>query len=90
MRSSAKPINSSRPLTNNGAAEAPAALLARTPIGIDDLLQNGQGVGRMGNLVAFVTGALPGERVRVAVDAIKSTYASAHAVEAPQYTNIPA
>jgi 23S rRNA (uracil1939-C5)-methyltransferase len=68
-------------LTNNGAAEAPAALLERTPIRIDDLLQNGQGVGRMGDLVTFVTGALPGERARVAVDALKPTYASTHAVE---------
>lgn len=68
-------------MTNNGAADAPAALLARTPIRIDDLLQNGQGVGRAGDLVTFVTGALPGERARVAVDAIKKTYASTHAVE---------
>ncbi len=68
-------------MTNNGAAEPPAALLARTPLHIDDLLQNGQGVGRAGDLVAFVTGALPGERVRVAVDAIKPNYASTHAVE---------
>jgi 23S rRNA (uracil1939-C5)-methyltransferase len=68
-------------LTNNGAAEAPAALLARTPIRVDDLLQNGQGVGRVGDLVTFVTGALPGERARIAVDALKSRYASAHAVE---------
>ncbi|MBV8163680.1 MAG: 23S rRNA (uracil(1939)-C(5))-methyltransferase RlmD [Candidatus Eremiobacteraeota bacterium] len=68
-------------MTNNGAADAPAALLERTPIRIDDLLQNGQGVGRAGDLVTFVTGALPGERARVAVDALKKTYASTHAVE---------
>ena len=73
--------NFSRLLTNNAAGNPPAADLARTPIHIDDLLANGQGVGRADGLVAFVTGALPGETVRVAVDAVKPNYASAHAVE---------
>jgi len=68
-------------LTNNGAADSPAALLASTPLHIEDLLQNGQGVGRAGDLVTFVSGALPGERVRVAVDALKKNYATTHAVE---------
>jgi 23S rRNA (uracil1939-C5)-methyltransferase len=68
-------------LTNSGAADSPAALLASTPLQIEDLLQNGQGVGRAGELVTFVSGALPGERVRVAVDALKKSYATTHAVE---------
>jgi len=67
-------------LTNNGAASADAATLARDPIILDDLLENGQGVGRIGGLVTFVTGGLPGERVRIRVDAVKRTYATAHAV----------
>ncbi len=68
-------------MTNNGGAKPPAVDLARTPIRIDDLLANGQGVGRADGLVAFVTGALPGEQVRVAVDAVKPNYVSTHAVE---------
>ncbi|MDQ6767056.1 MAG: 23S rRNA (uracil(1939)-C(5))-methyltransferase RlmD [Candidatus Eremiobacteraeota bacterium] len=68
-------------MTNNGGAKPPPADLARTPIHIDDLLANGQGVGRADKLVVFVTGALPGEEVRVAVDAIKANYVSAHAVD---------
>ena len=68
-------------MTNNGAAEAPADEPARSPLLIADLLANGQGVGRTGNLVTFVTGALPGETVRVAVDSVKANYISAHAVD---------
>src|SRR5271167_2491429 len=78
-RSSAKLISFSRPLTNNGGAKPPAALLESLPIRIDDLLANGQGVGRVEKLVTFVTGALPGEQVRVAVDAVKPNYVSTHA-----------
>ena len=68
-------------MTNNAAGDPPAVDLASTPLQIDDLLANGQGVGRADKLVAFVTGALPGETVRVAVDAVKPNYVSAHAVE---------
>lgn len=68
-------------MTNNAAGNPPAVDLARIPIHIDDLLSNGQGVGRTDGLVAFVSGALPGETVRVAVDAVKQNYVSAHAVE---------
>jgi len=67
-------------LTSNGAARADAAGLARDPLVLEDLLENGQGVGRIGGLVTFVTGGLPGERVRIAVDAVKKNYASGHAV----------
>jgi len=68
-------------LTNNAAGNPPAVDLAHTPIHVDDLLANGQGVGRADGLVAFVTGALPGEMVRVAVDAVKQNYVSAHVVD---------
>ncbi len=68
-------------MTNSGGAKPPAALLESLPIRIDDLLANGQGVGRVEKLVTFVTGALPGEQVRVAVDAVKPNYVSTHAVE---------
>ncbi len=67
-------------MTNNAAAEAAADLPNHT-LHIDDLLANGQGVGRVGTLVTFVTGALPGEDVRVAVDAVKANYVSAHVRE---------
>lgn len=80
-RSLTRQINSSEPLTNNGAPNRPdAADLSRVPLVLDDLLENGQGVGRAGGLVAFVSGGLPGESVRIAVDAIKRNYVSAHAV----------
>jgi 23S rRNA (uracil1939-C5)-methyltransferase len=68
-------------LTNNAAAEAAAVNLADHNLHIDDLLANGQGVGRAGTLVTFVTGALPGEDVRIAVDAVKANYVSAHTRE---------
>jgi 23S rRNA (uracil1939-C5)-methyltransferase len=40
-----------------------------------DLLANGQAVGRIGGLVVFVTGPLPGERARVRVTQVKPKYA---------------
>mgnify|MGYP001170202556 CR=1 FL=1 len=73
-------------MTNNAAGNPPAVDLAHTPIHVDDLLANGQGVGRADGLVAFVTGALPGETVRVAVDAVKQNYVSAHVVEILQHS----
>ncbi len=63
------------------AATPNAATLSKDPIVLDDLLENGQGVGRVGGLVTFVTGGLPGERVRIAIDEIKKNYAGAHVVE---------
>ncbi|HXW52349.1 MAG TPA: 23S rRNA (uracil(1939)-C(5))-methyltransferase RlmD [Candidatus Acidoferrales bacterium] len=66
---------------SSGAAKTAAARLSQETLVTDDLLQNGQGVARDGGLVVFVTGALPGERVRVAVDAMHPSYASAQAVE---------
>src|SRR4029077_5199858 len=78
-RSSTKPTNCSKPLTTSGALNAGAAVAAQ-PIALEELLENGQGVGRADGLVPFVTGGLPGERVRVAVDAVKRKYVSAHVV----------
>lgn len=60
------------------AADNAAARLSRDPIILDDLLENGQGVGRADGLVVFVSGGLPGERVRIAIDGVKRNYASAH------------
>lgn len=68
-------------MTNSGAAKADAATLASRPIVLEDLLENGQGVGRIDGLVAFVTGGLPGERVRIAIDELKKNYAGAHVVD---------
>src|SRR5271165_4873188 len=66
------------------AADSAAARLTRDPITLDDLLENGQGVGRIDGLVVFVTGGLPGETVRVAVDAFKRNYVSAHVTSVEQ------
>lgn len=67
-------------MTNSGAVKTDAVALARNPIVLEDLLENGQGVGRIDGFVTFVTGGLPGERVRIAVDEVKRSYASAHAI----------
>jgi 23S rRNA (uracil1939-C5)-methyltransferase len=64
-------------LTISGAPKAPAD----GSILLDDLLENGQGVGRADGVVTFVTGGLPGERVRVAIDAVKRNYRSGHVVD---------
>jgi 23S rRNA (uracil1939-C5)-methyltransferase len=66
-------------LTNSGARSVAESVAAQSLV-LDDLLENGQGVGRSDGLVTFVTGGLPGERVRVAVDSVKRTYVSAHVV----------
>ena len=47
----------------------------------DDLLANGQGVGRSGGLVVFVSGPLPGERARVRVVQVKANYAVGEVVD---------
>jgi 23S rRNA (uracil1939-C5)-methyltransferase len=67
-------------LARAAADSAAVQRLIREPITLDDLLENGQGVGRIDGLVVFVTGGLPRETVRVAVDAVKRNYASAHVV----------
>jgi 23S rRNA (uracil1939-C5)-methyltransferase len=68
-------------LTSSGAVKTDAASLAREPLVLDDLLENGQGVGRIDGLVTFVTGGLPGERVRIAIDEVKKNYAGAHVID---------
>jgi 23S rRNA (uracil1939-C5)-methyltransferase len=65
---------------SSGAAERAADNLPKT-VHVDDLLANGQGVGRDRGLVVFVSGALPGEEARISVDAVKRSYLSAHATE---------
>lgn len=72
-------------MTRAAADSAAVSRLSREPITLDDLLENGQGVGRTDGLVVFVTGGLPSETVRIAVDAVKRNYASAHvtAIEKP-------
>jgi 23S rRNA (uracil1939-C5)-methyltransferase len=46
-----------------------------------DLLSNGQAVGRIGSMVAFVDGPLPGERARVRISQVKPKYAVGELVE---------
>jgi 23S rRNA (uracil1939-C5)-methyltransferase len=46
-----------------------------------DLLSNGQAVGRIGAMVAFVDGPLPGERARVRITQVKPKYAVGELVE---------
>ena len=46
-----------------------------------DLLANGQAVGRIDGLVVFVTGPLPGERVRVRITSVKAKYAVGDVLE---------
>jgi 23S rRNA (uracil1939-C5)-methyltransferase len=67
-------------LKTNGAREPAPHDLVREAVTLEDLLENGQGVGRIDGLVTFVTGGLPGERVRIAIDVRKRSYVSAHAV----------
>ncbi len=64
-------------MTNSGAGKS-AAQLAQNSIVLEDLLQNGQGVGRVDGLVTFVDGGLPGERVKIFVDAIRRNYVTGH------------
>jgi 23S rRNA (uracil1939-C5)-methyltransferase len=46
-----------------------------------DLLANGQGVARIGSLVVFVWGPLPGERARIRLSEVKKSYAVGELVE---------
>jgi 23S rRNA (uracil1939-C5)-methyltransferase len=48
---------------------------------IDSLAQGGRGVARADGFVVFVTGALPGDRVRVRLQKAKRAYAEAKVVE---------
>jgi len=68
----------------NSSAGSAAAALSNDPLTLDGLLENGQGVGRAAGMVAFVTGGLPGETVRVAVDGVKRKYVSGHVTSIEQ------
>ncbi len=46
-----------------------------------DLLSSGQGVGRVGDMVVFAWGPLPGERARIRIETVKAKYAVADLVE---------
>src|SRR3954468_18486580 len=48
---------------------------------IDSLAYGGAGVARLGGYVVFVSGAVPGDRVRAVVTKRKRAYAEARAVE---------
>ncbi len=48
---------------------------------VTDLLQNGQGVGRVAGSVVFVWGPLPGERATVRITQVKAKYSVADLVE---------
>jgi len=50
-------------------------------VAFTDLLANGQAVGRVDGLVVFVTGPLPGERVRVRITSVKAKYAVGEVVD---------
>ena len=54
---------------------------AQLDLRFNDLLANGQGVGRHDGLAVFCFGPLPGERARVRVTAVKRNYAVAEMVE---------
>ena len=64
------------------APEAPALSVgSEHEVRFIDLLPNGQGVARIGGLVAFVWGPLPGERARIRLVEIKKPYAVGETVE---------
>ena len=48
---------------------------------VDALAQGGRGIARANGYVVFVSGALPGDRVRVRLTKTKRSYAEGHAVE---------
>jgi 23S rRNA (uracil1939-C5)-methyltransferase len=54
---------------------------AHVELGFNDLLANGQAVGRTGGLVVFCFGPLPQERARVRINAIKPKYAVGELIE---------
>lgn len=79
------------PKNSASAADAPGADALTPEIAIrpgalyettfTDLLSNGQAVGRIGSMVAFVDGPLPGERARIRVAQVKAKYAVGELVE---------
>ena len=51
------------------------------PVKIHGLGSSGEGVGKLGELIIFVEGALPGEEVRVEIETRKKNYAVGRLVE---------
>ncbi|GAC1497971.1 MAG: 23S rRNA (uracil(1939)-C(5))-methyltransferase RlmD [Vulcanimicrobiaceae bacterium] len=70
-------------MTNSATAHprVPLQLGAHLELAFDDLLANGQAVGRADGLAVFVFGPLPGEIARVRVMAVKKNYAVGDLVE---------
>jgi 23S rRNA (uracil1939-C5)-methyltransferase len=69
-------------------SDAPATARAQRPrqgaeleLEIDSLAHGGRGVARSNGYVVFVTGALPGDRVRARITRSKRDYGEATAVE---------
>ncbi len=81
----AQDAQSARPSGMDAAAaerDAPAIrLMGLYETAFTDLLSNGQAVGRVGAMVAFVDGPLPGERARIRITQIKPKYAVGELVE---------
>lgn len=59
----------------------PLAIGSEHLVQCTDLLANGQGVGRIGGMVVFVWGPLPGEEARIRVVEVKKTYAVGEQLE---------
>ena len=62
-------------------AGAPLTPGAEVELGFNDLLANGQAVGRTGGMVVFCFGPLPKERARVRIVSVKPKYAVADLVQ---------
>jgi 23S rRNA (uracil1939-C5)-methyltransferase len=69
------------PLAGAPAPEVPVRPGAIFETTFTDLLSNGQAVGRIGSMVAFVDGPLPGERARIRIAQVKPKYAVGELVE---------
>lgn len=65
------------PPANAGAPLTPGA---EVELGFNDLLANGQAVGRAGGMVVFCFGPLPQERARVRITSVKPKYAVAELI----------
>jgi 23S rRNA (uracil1939-C5)-methyltransferase len=77
-----RPISSSRRLTTSETAKTgpPLTVGAEVDLAFNDLLANGQAVGRTGGIVVFCFGPLPEERARVRIRTVKPKYAVADVV----------
>ncbi len=57
------------------SSNAPGELGQEIELRFDDLLSNGQAVGRAGGMAVFVFGPLPSERAKIRITAVKPKYA---------------